>query len=48
MGAKAKATQVTCKVCNVIDGKNRLLVAKLNYLLKHVDHRKVLIDLLVW
>jgi hypothetical protein len=48
MGAKAKATQIKCKVCNVIDGKNRLLVAKLNYLWKHVRHRKATIDLLMW
>ncbi len=43
MGAKGKATQIKCKVCNIIDGRNRLLVAKSNSLWKPISCRNATI-----
>jgi hypothetical protein len=43
VGAKGKVTQIKCKVCNIIDGRNRLLVAKLNSLWKPIGCRKATI-----
>ncbi len=43
MGVKGKTTEVKCKVCNVIDGRNRLLVTNSNSLWKHFSHMKATI-----
>ncbi len=43
VGAKGKATQVKCKVCNIIDERNRLLVVKSNSLWKPIGRGKVTI-----
>jgi hypothetical protein len=43
VGVKGKTIEVKCKVCNVIDGRNRLLVANSNSLWKHVSHMKATI-----
>jgi hypothetical protein len=43
VGAKGKATQIKCKVCNIIDGRNRLLLAKSNSLWKPIGCRKATI-----
>ncbi len=43
VGVKGKAIEVKCKVYNVIDGRNKLLVANLNYLWKHVGRMKATI-----
>jgi hypothetical protein len=42
MGSNGKVVQVWCKVCFLIDGKNKLLVAKLDSLWNHVGCCKVL------
>jgi hypothetical protein len=39
VGAKRKITQVKCKVCSIIDGRGKLLVAKLDFLWKHVGRK---------
>jgi hypothetical protein len=44
MGSNGKVVQVWCKVCSFIDGKDKLLAAKLLDLLwKHARHRKALV-----
>jgi hypothetical protein len=43
MGSNGKVVQVQCKVCSFIDGKDKLLVAKLDSLWKHVGCRKALV-----
>ncbi len=43
MGTKRKVTQVKCKVGNVINGKDKLLVAKLDSLWKYFGHRKAIV-----
>jgi hypothetical protein len=40
MGVDGKVTQVKCKVCIVIEGRNKFLVPKLDSLWKHVNQRK--------
>ncbi len=39
VGVNKKVTQIKCKVCSDIDGKDRLLVTKLDSLWKHVGQR---------
>jgi hypothetical protein len=43
MGSNGKVVQVQCKVYFFIDGKDKLLVAKLGSLWKHAGRRKVLV-----
>ncbi len=43
MGSNGKVVQVQCKVCSFIDGKDKLLVAKLDSLWKHAGHHKTLV-----
>jgi hypothetical protein len=46
MGSNGKVVQVQCKVCFFIDGKDKLLVAKLDSLWKHARHHKALVTML--
>ncbi len=39
----SKVVQVQCKVCIWIQSRNKLLVPKFDYLLKHASHHKVLV-----
>jgi hypothetical protein len=43
MGVDGKVTSVKCKVYNVIEGKNKMLVPKLDSLWKHVGPKKATI-----
>jgi hypothetical protein len=43
MSSNRKVVHVRCKVCSLLNGKNKLLVAKLDSLWKHVGHHKVLV-----
>jgi hypothetical protein len=42
----SKVVQIQCKVCTQIDGKDKLLVPKLDLLWKHACHPKVLVTML--
>ncbi len=42
----SKVVQVQCKVCTQIEGKNKLLIPKLDFLWKHACHPKVLVTML--
>ncbi len=39
-------TSIRCKVCSKVEGKEKLLVPKLNYSLKHARRRKVIATIL--
>jgi hypothetical protein len=43
MGSNDKVVQVRCKVCSFIDGKDKLLVVKLDFLWKHARCPKPLV-----
>ncbi len=43
MGANGKVMHVKCKVCNVMERKNKHMVFKLEYLWKHVGQWKVVV-----
>ncbi len=43
MGSNDKVVKVWCKVCSFIDGKDKLLVAKFDFLWKHARRRKTLV-----
>jgi hypothetical protein len=43
LGSNGKVVQVRCKVCFLIDGKNKLLVTKLDSLWKHAGCCKTLV-----
>lgn len=40
MGCDGKLSMICYKVCNEIDGREKMLVLKFNNLLKHVGRRK--------
>jgi hypothetical protein len=46
LGSNGKVVQVQCKVCSLIDGKNKLLVIKLDSLWKHAGCCKALVAML--
>jgi hypothetical protein len=43
LGSNVKVVQIQCKVCSLIDGKNNLMVAKLDSLWKHASRCKALV-----
>ncbi len=43
LGSNGKVVQVWCEVCSLIDGKDKLLVVKLDSLWKHAGYRKALV-----
>jgi hypothetical protein len=43
MGANGKVMHVKCKVCNVIERQDKLVVFKFESLWKHVDQRKAVV-----
>jgi hypothetical protein len=43
VGVDGKVTQVKCKECTIIEGRNKLFVLKLDSLWKHVGQRKATI-----
>jgi hypothetical protein len=45
MGSKGKVVQGQCKVCSLIDGKDKLLVTKFDSPWKHAGHHKTLVAL---
>jgi hypothetical protein len=45
MGSKGKVIQVWCKVCSLIDGKDKLLVTKFDSPWKHASCHKALVPL---
>lgn len=46
LSSNGKVVQVECKVCSLIEGKDKLLVPKLDSFWKHVGHHKALIVML--
>jgi hypothetical protein len=45
MGADGRITQVWCKICSDIEGREKLLAPKIDSLYKHAGRRKVLVDM---
>jgi hypothetical protein len=43
LGSNGKVVQIRCKVCSLIDGKNNLMVAKLDSLWKHASGCEALV-----
>jgi hypothetical protein len=43
VGNERKVTQIKCKVGNVNNGKDKILVTKLDSSWKHVGHRKAIV-----
>jgi hypothetical protein len=39
VGVEGKVTQVKCNACSVIDERDKFLVAKLDFLWKHVGYK---------
>jgi hypothetical protein len=45
VGADGRITQVRCKICSDIEGREKLLVPKIDSLYKHAGRRKALVDM---
>jgi hypothetical protein len=45
MGADGRITQVWCKICSDIEGREKLFVPKIDSLYKHAGRRKALVDM---
>jgi hypothetical protein len=43
LGSNGKVVQIQCNVCSLIDGENKLMVAKLDSLWKHASRCKALV-----
>jgi hypothetical protein len=43
---KGLMQQIMCKICSYVEGKEKLIVPKLNSLLQHASHRKCKISML--
>jgi hypothetical protein len=45
MGADGRIIQVRCKICSDIEGREKLLVPKIDSLYKHAGRKKALVDM---
>jgi hypothetical protein len=45
VGTDGRITQVCCMICTDIEGKEKLLVSKIDSLCKHADRRRALVDM---
>jgi hypothetical protein len=45
MGVDGRITQVRCKVCTNVEGCEKLLVPKIDSLMKHVGRKKATVDM---
>jgi hypothetical protein len=45
VGADGRITQVSCMICSDIEGREKLLVSKIDSLYKHASRRRALVDM---